>query len=124
MIRARSSAVIVFSARDFSSIPFPKRLLKRKRPTDERSYRSLWKSVLMNSRALSAVAKSPSRRRLWISTYASEIVFAVSFASDAVTTLSAASSFLKYARIFSSVSAPRARRSAVTMNFLFRSIRA
>ena len=57
-------------------IDLPKRLLKRNRPTGEMSYLSALNMFPMNSRALSAVAKSPSRSLLCISIYASSVFFA------------------------------------------------
>ena len=123
-IVTKSSEDIIRRSISFSSILFPKRLLKRNRPTGDRSYLSEDNSMFINSRALSAVAKSPSRKRLYISMNESERVLAVSFSIEVLITLiNSSSSLSKAFMILSSVESPNTRRREATENLRFLSIR-
>ena len=109
--------------RSFSERPLPNNLLKRYRPTTERSYFSAVKSEPINSCAFSAVASVPSRRRRYTSIYDSSAVRAVSL-SMASRKLAAALAFRAKSFSISASLFPREkmRRSENTGNFRFLSM--
>jgi len=122
IIVTKSSAEIVLLSNSASSIFLSNLLLKRNLPTGEISYLSAENKELINSFAPSGVARSPSRKRLYISIKESSASLDKSFSKVFLMASSAWSLPLKAFMISASFSKPKTLKNEVTANFLFLSI--